>query len=632
MIQREVIHNMFRVLFTLLLAAAAWAQPPIEILRATYGAGRNQTDVTERIRANFVNGGITLVVNADTMGGDPIPNTKKALTVIYRQGAQRRTIRVSDFETLQLGAAAAPVLRITRAQYGDGRRMKDVTEILNSKIASNRLELAIQNANLGGDPAPAEKKHIIVEYEYNGRAATANLAEGQTLILPDGMRTVAPVTGLKILSATYGSGRRAMADVTAALTSRVSGSSLEVVVGTAALGIDPAPNTVKTVTVDYELNGVRQSATARDGETLRINVAAPVLRILNATYTGGRRSSANVTAAVAARVSNGTLDLPVNASTLGADPAPRSPKTLTVEYELNGQRQTASARDGESLRINAAAAASLQIVNATYGVGRRALANVTPAVTARVVNNVLELVVNGETLGIDPAPGQVKTLTVEYELNGQRMTATARDLETMILPAVTTFTIYSATYGVPGRTLNATNAVSSRIVDKRLEIVINDSTLGGDPAPNVVKTLTVDYEVNGRRGTATAQDGQTLRLPGGGASATASSIPSVVPVLGKGPVVTQVAGNRGACLYRQPNYQGESVCFNVGQDIAVMTNAQMGFRSVRLNGASAVDVFEQTNYAGRSWTITSDIADLLSLSGTWWRYEGAAPVQSVRAR
>ena len=45
----------------LLLTAHAWAQGPIEIVRATYGAGRTQVDVTEKVRAALVNGAMAEV-------------------------------------------------------------------------------------------------------------------------------------------------------------------------------------------------------------------------------------------------------------------------------------------------------------------------------------------------------------------------------------------------------------------------------------------------------------------------------------------------------------------------------------------------------------------------------------------
>jgi hypothetical protein len=602
----------------LLLTAHAWAQGPIEIVRAIYGAGRTQVDVTEKVRAAMVNGAIQLTVRGENLGGDPVPNTPKTLTVIYRENGARQTVRVNDFDTLRLGIT----FRVTKALYGDGRRMKDVTDILNAKVTANRIELAITNANLGGDPAPAVKKAITVDYEFNGAAATVKLAEGETLVLPPASAATpsAPTSGLRILRATY-----AGANVTNAVAARVTNDTLELPVSTTTLNTDPAPGQIKTLTVEYEFKGQRQTASARDGETLRLNAPAPALKILRATYTGGRRNSADVTTPVAARVANDRLELPVSSTTLNTDPAPGTVKTLTVEYELNGQRQTASARDGETLRLNAPAPA-LKILRATYQGGRRASADVTNAVAARVAGDTLELTVNGDTLGVDPAPGTVKTLTIEYELNGQRQTATAKDGEAVFLPGVTSFTIYSATYGAQGRTLDATRAVTARLNNNRLELPITGDTLGGDPAPGVVKTLTVDYELNGRRRTATAQDGETLRLPGGSVAASAAA-----PVLTKAPVVAEVTDavrprNTGACLYRQPNYGGEAVC---GSSQTALSG---GFRSIRLNSATAVEVFDQANFAGRAQTITADTPDLLQLPGSFWRYDSAAMIQSLRAR
>ena len=615
------------LLFLLLLMTShVWAQGPIEIIRATYGAGRTQTDVTEKVRAAMVNGAIQLIVRGENLGGDPMPNTRKTLTVIYLQNGARQTVRVKDFDTLSLGAN----FRITKALYGDGRRMKDVTEILNAKVTANRIELPITNANLGGDPAPAVKKHLLVDYEFNGAAANVKLTEGETLVLPPASVATpsapVPVSALRVIRATYGAGgRRGSADVTQAVAARVANGTLELAVSSTSLNIDPAPGVAKSLTVVYEYNGQRLTATAKDGETLRLNTQAQAstLRVIRATYGGGRRASADVTKVVAARVANDTLDLPVSSSSLNIDPAPGVTKTLTVEYEYKGQRQTASAKDGETLRLNAPAqtqSSALRILRATYTGGRRN-ADVTSAVAARVANDMLELNVNGNTLGADPAPGTVKTLTIEYEINGQRQTATAKDGEAVILPAVTSFTIYSATYGVQGRTLDATRAVAARVSNNRLELPVTGDTLGGDPAPGIVKTLTVDYELNGRRRTATARDGETLRLPGGGTTSGTSN----------GPIAAQPSDSvrprtSGICVYRQANYGGEAVC---GSSQTALSG---GFRSLRLNGASAVDVYEQTNFSGRSQTISTDTPDLLQVPGSFWRYDSAAMIQSLRAR
>ncbi len=366
------------MLMVCLLALPAAAQVRFEVLRATYGAGSTQSDVTERVKSLVSNGGLAVTVGADTLGVDPLPNVRKTLTVEYRQGIFRRTARASDFETLRIGnAPAAPVapvatLKITRAQYGDGRRMNDVTALLNGKIAENRLEIAITNANLGGDPAPAVKKTITVDYEYNGQPASLKIAEGETLRLPGTSVAVSP----------------------------------------------SAPVTV----------------TAPSGGTLAPKV--PTLRILRATYGAGRRATSDVTASVAARVSNGTLSIPVTPDALGGDPAPGNVKTLMVEYEYNGQRLTATAKDAESLFLPAVE--SFRILSASYGVPGRLSVDVTRAVSARVQDKRAEIPVTADTLGGDPAPGVLKTLTVVFEVNGRSATASATDGETLLLPAATT--------------------------------------------------------------------------------------------------------------------------------------------------------------------------------------------------
>lgn len=533
---------MLRLLLPLLALAAAQlpAQPVLEIIRASYGARSTFADVTERVRSQVVNGTIAMQVNADTLGGDPLPNTPKTLTVQYRLGNARRTIRVNDFDTLRLGTPTAPALRITRAQYGDGRRMRDVTPLLSDKIKADRLELVVSNANLGGDPAPAERKMLVVDYEYNGRPASVRAAEGETLVLPVAAQAAPSVSSLRILRAVYGGGRRGTADVTSVVAARVANNALDLLVNADTLGMDPAAGVVKTLTVDYEYNGQRATASARDGEALRVNVAVPVIRIIRATYGAGRRGAAEVTNTVSSRLSANTLELPVTTAVLGVDPAPNTVKTLTVEYEQDGRRLTASARDGETLRLPggivtaAPAAPIIRILRATYGAGRRSQADVTNAVAARVANNVLTLSVNAETLGIDPAAGQVKTLTVEYQQDGRQLTASARD-------------------------------------------------------------------------------GEMLRLP------TDSS--AITPALAAGP-----------CLYRQTDYGGESICLAPGQALPAIANWQYGFRSLRLNGAASVELFDRPNYSGRAQVLNADSPDLLQWPNTWWRYDGSVAAQSIRAR
>jgi len=75
--------------------------------------------------------------------------------------------------------------------------------------------------------------------------------------------------------------------------------------------------------------------------------------------------------------------------------------------------------------------------------------------------------------------------------------------------------IRKATYGVlddPARTMDVTGKLVSLVGEGQRSVHVW-STLGGDPAYGVVKTLRVEYPLDGQERTATARDGQTLSFP-----------------------------------------------------------------------------------------------------------------------
>jgi hypothetical protein len=61
---------------------------------------------------------------------------------------------------------------------------------------------------------------------------------------------------------------------------------------------------------------------------------------------------------------------------------------------------------------------SLTVTSANYGVGDKTI-DVTDTVRRRISNNSLILPVETFILGVDPAPGETKTLTMKYKLNNQ---------------------------------------------------------------------------------------------------------------------------------------------------------------------------------------------------------------------
>lgn len=75
--------------------------------------------------------------------------------------------------------------------------------------------------------------------------------------------------------------------------------------------------------------------------------------------------------------------------------------------------------------------------------------------------------------------------------------------------------VRSAIYGVlddPDRTLDVTAKVASEVAEGRRSVRVW-STLGGDPAFGTVKTLRVEFTIDGQERTASARDGQMLSFP-----------------------------------------------------------------------------------------------------------------------
>jgi hypothetical protein len=74
--------------------------------------------------------------------------------------------------------------------------------------------------------------------------------------------------------------------------------------------------------------------------------------------------------------------------------------------------------------------------------------------------------------------------------------------------------INRARYGLlddPNRTFDVTDKLATRLRDSMLSVRAW-SDIAGDPAPNIQKTLQVEYTVDGEPKTAAVQDGQTLRI------------------------------------------------------------------------------------------------------------------------
>ena len=167
-------------------------------------------------------------------------------------------------------------------------------------------------------------------------------------------------TGLTILSARYGVGSTTV-DVKSAVSSHVKDGNVSLVVTPSSLGVeDPAPGQLKTLTVEYSINGgSSNSDSVKDGDYLKIDAPperdASGLQITKAEY-GYSGNFADVTDAIQNHVSNGSINITVSPSTAGIpDPNPAKPKMLKVDVTINGAATSYSIPDGKKFKLSAPA-------------------------------------------------------------------------------------------------------------------------------------------------------------------------------------------------------------------------------------------------------------------------------------
>ena len=186
------------------------AQSQLEIVAAYWGNGNNFADVTPRVRSLVQGNGLDVPVSVRSMGVDPLPGAGKILRVYYLQNGQFNQGEWRENMTARIatggrggagdrgrdqgdrgrdsqgdrGGRQLP-LRVTFAAYGLGNQVADVTRLMQSRVANNRLDIVITNQEMGGDPAPNVAKNFHINYEWAGRAYEVVIKENEVLHLPD---------------------------------------------------------------------------------------------------------------------------------------------------------------------------------------------------------------------------------------------------------------------------------------------------------------------------------------------------------------------------------------------------------------------------------------------------------------
>ena len=218
-------------------------------------------------------------------------------------------------------SASAQGGQIVEARYGVRGRGANVTSRVLAFARSGRLRFAVTNENLGGDPAPHQRKELLLrvrgrdgnirEYHYseksvvdmavdlgggygqgghdgdhdrdhdrdygrdNGRDYGHDNHDGHNDGHDDHGRDQAGYgqgnyQGLQIVRASYGAGSQSI-DVTNLLQRHVSSDNrLSMHINNDTMGADPAPHIHKELRVQYVYNGNRQDTVVPESGDLRI--------------------------------------------------------------------------------------------------------------------------------------------------------------------------------------------------------------------------------------------------------------------------------------------------------------------------------------------------------------------------
>ncbi len=111
---------------------------------------------------------------------------EQALLVVM--GMASKGINRAELGKALARAGQTPVkLEIVKAEYGAGKKIKDVTAVLR-KYAKNYRIIFLPgksyNQSLGGDPTPGIAKRLKIKYRINGKDGEVSLNENAMLVLP----------------------------------------------------------------------------------------------------------------------------------------------------------------------------------------------------------------------------------------------------------------------------------------------------------------------------------------------------------------------------------------------------------------------------------------------------------------
>jgi len=342
----------------------------------------------------------------------------------------------------------------------------DVTAIVRAKVEDNSLSIVANSDSLGHSADHAARTlrvHYTISDSPGVRSAKENelltitAAPGKKLELQNAEFRVLPPTKDTVAAGDLGP-PAGIADVTELVRRTVQDSGLTIKADNGILG-DPSGGKIKTLRVTYMLDGSLRVRLASEGQMLSIATnPGQKLEIQNAFYGAGLSQidkpppgakTADVSQVLQESVQNNALVIAVTNGLFG-DPAEGAPKTLRVEYTIDGSPGVRFAAENSSLSFVAAPGKKLIIQNAVYGAlvpqtdqraagdvgtsGAIGGSDVTLILRKAVINNKLSITATNSTLGGDPAYGLDKRLNVQYTVAGKPHITSIGEGKTLIIP------------------------------------------------------------------------------------------------------------------------------------------------------------------------------------------------------
>jgi hypothetical protein len=156
-----------------------------------------------------------------------------------------------------------------------------------------------------------------------------------------------------------------------------------------------------------------------------------------------------------------------------------------------------------------------EIIRADYGSGNNR-SDVTDRVLSLVRGDTLDFQVNGDSLGNSSQHGRGRVLRIQVkDRNGNSRELTYHDRQQVNFQVIRSnngASIHRASYGNAARTRDVTALLNSQLRNGQLNLLVNDQTMGGDPAPGQAKSLNLEYLQNGQITWRSIREGDTLRL------------------------------------------------------------------------------------------------------------------------